>query len=131
MDVINCRVNTFGSKVKVGEDRYHAVHEYTDTLKNIYMDDFRNSIEFQNFAQRTGRSSVSYGLFLKGALSCKCIKAPVMRVCVDEVETAFNEMVKSVNNVRKANRAQRKPPCPCMFCINLAAEEERHEAGGM
>ena len=123
-------MNTFGSKVKIADGIYHAVHEYTDTLKNIYYDEFRNSIELQDFVQRTGKTMVSFGMFLKGALKCKCIRAPVMRVCVDEVETAFNELVKTLNNIRKANRSQRKPPCPCLFCTNIAAEEENHEPGG-
>jgi hypothetical protein len=37
-------VNTFGNKIKVGKDKFHPVHEYCDSLKNIYQDDFKNSI---------------------------------------------------------------------------------------
>lgn len=128
--IIVCRVNTFGSKIKVTENVYHAVHEYHDTLKNIYLDEFQCSVEFQDFVAKTGKTSVSFGKFLEGALSCPCIKAPVMRVCVDEVETAFNEVVKTLNNVRKKNRTQRKPECLCVFCVNEAAKKEQLDEGG-
>jgi hypothetical protein len=120
-------VNTFGSKILVGKDKYHARHEYHDTLKNIYLDDFQNSIEFQDFVQRTGKTSVSFRTFVDGALMCPCIKEPVMRVCVDETETAFNEYAKALNNIRKKCRTQRRPPCQCQFCINEAARKERLE----
>lgn len=125
-----CRVNTFGNKIKVGPKSYHAVHEYHDTLKNIYLDDFKNSVEFKDFQQRTGRSSLSYTKFLEGALMCPCIRAPVMRVCVDEAETAFNEVVKTLNNVRKKNRNQRRPECKCKFCQNEAEKMATLPPGG-
>lgn len=124
------RVNTFASKVKIGKDKYHAVHEYQDTLKNIYLDEFLTSMEFQDFARRTGKTSISYGIFLKGALMCPCIRAPVMRVCVDETETAFNELVHSLNKVRKKSRSLRKPECECGFCNNEKVKKNACEAGG-
>ena len=123
-------MNTFGNKVKVAPDVYHPIHEYHDTLKNIYIDDFKNSVEFQEFKGRTGRSSISYTKFLEGALKCPCIRAPVMRVCVDEIETAFNEMAKTLNNVRKKNRNQRRPACRCQFCQNEAVKMAALPAGG-
>lgn len=124
------RVNTFGNKVQVAPGVYHAIHEYHDTLKNIYMDDFKNSVEFKELKERTGRSSISYSTFLKGALKCPCIRQPVMRVCVDEIETAFNEVVATLNNVRKKNRNQRRPECKCKFCENEAAKEAALPPGG-
>ena len=124
-------MNTFGNKIKIGPDKYHAMHEYHDTLKNIYLDDFLNSVDFEEYCARTGRTSVSYGKFLEGALMCPCIREPVMRVCVDEVETAFNELTKTLSNVRKANRTQRRPACTCVFCKNEATKKEELPDGGM
>lgn len=124
-------MNTFGNKIKVGDDKYHAIHESHDTLKNIYIDDFLHSVELEEFCARTGRTTVFYGKFLEGALRCRCIRAPVMRVCVDEVETAFNEMTKTLSNVRKANRTQRRPVCECVFCTSEAAKKEGLPDGGM
>ena len=86
------RVNTFGNKVKVVPGLYHAVHEYNDTLKNIYLDDFQASEEFQSFCNRSGRKSICFNTFKRGALRCDCIKKPTMRVCVDENETEFTEL---------------------------------------
>lgn len=127
-------MNTFCSKVRVSEKNaptaeYHAVHEYNDTLKNIFADEFLNSIEFQDFVERTGKQSISFSKFLEGACACPCIRAPVMRVCVDEVETAFNELVKTLNNIRKRNRNQRRPECACLFCQNEAAKKNSLGSG--
>ena len=108
---------------------YHAVHEYNDTLKNIYADEFLISVEFRDLVQKFGKTSISFSKFAEGACMCPCIRAPVMRVCVDEVETAFNELVKTLNNVRKRNRNQRRPKCECLFCRNEAAELERLGSG--
>jgi hypothetical protein len=123
-------VNTFGNKIKVGKDKFHPVHEYCDSLKNIYQDDFKNSIEFQEFVERTGITTVSYGKCVEGALSCPCIREPVWRVCVDEVETGFNEIVTTLNNTRKSNRSKRKPTCICSFYVTQAIEKVNHAAGG-
>lgn len=86
-----CRLNTFGAKVKVGTDINgldieHAVHEYHDTLQNIYLGDFMESEEFAKFCQRSGKTGISFSKFVEGALQCPCIQAPKMRVCVDELK---------------------------------------------
>lgn len=120
-----CRVNTFGGKVKVAEETYHAVHEYQDTLKNIYLDDFQSSRELEDFVARTGKTSVSFTKFKEGALMCPCIRAPVMRVCVDEVETAFNEVVKTLHNIGKKRWKRNRDDCECPFCTREAVEKER------
>ena len=115
------RVNTFSKKVKVGEDQYHAIHEYNDTLKNIYVDDFKTSMEFQSFCRRTGRTDVGYSKFKEGALSCKCIQQPQMRVCVDEIETGFTEMMTTLKNIHLKTKHRE---CPCPFCHNEAVKKE-------
>lgn len=117
-----CRVNTFGSKVRVDEGVFHAVHEYNDTLRNIYLDDFQQSEEFQAFCNRTGRSSIGFSKFKVGALSCRCIQQPSMRVCVDEIETEFIENVATLRGIWLKS----KSTCNCAFCT---IEKGRKEAG--
>lgn len=118
-------MNTFSGKVKVADDTYHAVHEYHDTLKNIYLDDFLSSREFEEFVARTGKTSVSFTKFKEGALMCPCIREPVMRVCVDEVETAFNEVVRTLHNIRKSRWNRNRDECECQFCTHEAVKKER------
>jgi hypothetical protein len=96
--IVYCRINTFGTKVKVGVDDHgeiieHAVHEYHDTLKNIYLGDFKQSDEFEEYCRRSGKADISFSKFKEGALLCPCIREPTMRVCVDEIETGFSELV--------------------------------------
>lgn len=100
------RVNTFGNKVKCGKDKngndiFHPIHEYNDTLKNIYADDFKESIAFEEFCKRTGRTDISYSKFREGALKCPCIQQPTMRVCVDEIETSFTELTYCLKEIHR------------------------------
>ena len=53
-------MNTFGNKVRVGNNIYHPIHEYNDTLKNIYLDDFRHSEEFKLTCTDSGRTNITY-----------------------------------------------------------------------
>lgn len=119
------RVNTFGNKIKVAPDVYHPVHEYNDKLRNIFLDDFKHSMEFKLFMERTGRTSISYSKFLEGALRCPCIREPQMRVCVDKVETMFSEVSKTLAKIRFNNRIL----CCCNFCIEQKIMEEVHGTG--
>jgi hypothetical protein len=86
----DCRINTFGKKVKVGKDScghdiFHPVHEYSNTLNDIYTSEFLESEEYEAMLVVSGRSSISFTKFREGALMCKCIQPPTMRVCVDEI----------------------------------------------
>ena len=119
------RVNTFGNKIKVAEGVYHPIHEYNDKLRNIFMDDFKQSLEFQLFSERTGRKSISYSKFLEGALKCPCIREPQMRVCVDKIETMFSEVTKTLAKIRFNNRKL----CECRFCVSQEALKEQYKAG--
>jgi hypothetical protein len=98
--------------VEVEKDVFHPVHEYNDTLKNIYMDDFKASPEYKLFQEKTGRKSISYSMFVRGAKMCKCIKEPTMRVCVDEIETVFAELTTTLANLNRSNTTV----CLCPFC---------------
>ena len=114
-----CRINTFGSKIVVGKDQEgnnveHAVHEYHDTLQNIYCGDFKKSDESKDFCEATGRTTLSYTKFKEGAFMCPCIKEPTMRVCVDEIETGFSELVYSMKEIMRRSRTK----CTCGFCKN-------------
>jgi hypothetical protein len=109
----------------VAEGVYHAVHEYTDNLKNIYLDDFKNSYSFAAFCRRTGRDNISFSKFKVGALQCKCISKPTMRICVDEVETGFVELLNCLKNVFRTARVV----CECDFCRLQAAREADLGAG--
>ena len=120
------RVNTFASKINVGDMKYHAVHEYNDTLKNIYLDDFQASVEYMAFRKRTGREKIGYTKFKEGALQCKCIKKPTMRVCVDEIETEFTEITSTLKTIRRTS-VNRGEICNCAFCTY---EEEKKKKLG-
>ena len=78
------------------------------------MDDFKTSEEYEAYCRRTGRTSISFSIFCEGALKCKCIRKPSMRVCVDEVETGFTELVTTLRNIQRSSRAI----CDCRFCQN-------------
>lgn len=124
-----CRVNTFERRVKVGKDdagrdKYHAVHEYSDTLKSMYTD-FLDSSEFADFTRRTGRTNLCFSLFQSAALSCKCIRKPKMRVCVDEVEVSFGELLKCLNDIKRSTRGR----CECAFCEGQANLQEELQSG--
>lgn len=100
--------------MKISDGVYHPVHHLNDTLMNIYQDEFRSSEEFAEFRRRTGRPSISFSQFAKGATRCKCIQTPTQRYCVDEIETEFGELVTAMHNVLKTSREQ----CQCNFCAN-------------
>lgn len=121
------RVNTFANKVKVGTDSegrylYHPVHEYRDSVKNIYADDFLKSQAFKDFQERTGRATLSFSKFKEGAFKCPCIQAPKMKVCVDEIETEFNELTKTFES--KLRRRPATEAC-CIACVEQDMEKER------
>ena len=136
--VINCyvlydftvRVNTFGKKVKIGTvdgiDQYHAQHEYTDTLKNIYAQDFKDSVEYEDFCRDTGRDGISYSKFKEGVRLCPCISEPTMRVCVDELETGFTELTECLSSIL---RRSARTPCECGFCESEARKKEELKKG--
>jgi hypothetical protein len=123
---IDYRVNTFGAKVKVGKDErgddlFHAPHEYTDTLKNIYLSDFKESVEYAAYRERSGGKDLGYSKFKEGVHLCPCVGEPKMRVCVDELETGFAEMVECLKTIlRRSSRM----PCDCGFCTAEAQKEE-------
>lgn len=124
---VACRVNTFANKVRVGKDsagkdQFHPVHEYRDTVKNIYTDVFLKSLAFKEFQERTGRETLSFSKFKEGAFKCPCIQLPKMRVCVDEVETEFAELTKTFES-----RLRRRPAVDfcCLACVDQDMEKER------
>jgi hypothetical protein len=121
------RINTFRNKVLIDEGLYHPVHEYCDTLKNIYLDDFLHSPQYNEFKERTGRNTISFTLFKKGAKMCPCIKEPQMRVCVDEVETVFNHLATTLSNIGRRRRDNND--CDCEFCTSEANKKERLKEG--
>lgn len=116
-----CRVNTFSPKVHVGKGVFHPVHEYCDTMKNIYHNDFLKSAEFKAFQERTGRETLGFRKFKEGCFMCPCIQQPKMRVCVDETETSFNELTKTL-----ASALRRRPVTAatcCKACESQAAQK--------
>jgi hypothetical protein len=104
---------------------FHPIHEYSDTLRNIYMDDFKASDQFKEFQKRTGRNSISFTKFSEGAKQCPCIQEPGMRVCVDEVETVFGELTTTLANINRKNTTV----CECEFCKNEDIKKEELGAG--
>lgn len=108
------RVNTFGKKILVDKVKqiYHPPHEYTDLLQNIYHHDFLESAEYRKFQRENNGTTIGYSIFKRGATRCPCIQAPSMRVCVDEVETEFAELLHSV----KKYYSKHQDRCKCSFC---------------
>ena len=130
--VLDHRLNTFGPKVRVGTNQAgdpieHHVHEYHDTLKNIYLGDFKESVEFEDYCRTSGKEDLSYSKFVEGALMCPCIVEPHMRVCVDEIEVGFGELVHTMKEVLRRSRTQRQQCCD--FCRNEAILKEQQGAG--
>ena len=128
--VVCCRINTFGARTTVGTDKdgnkiEHAVHEYHDTLKNIYLDDFKQSEQYEMFCRDSGKKEIGFTLFKEGALSCSCIQEPTMRVCVDEVETGFSELIYSMKEILRRSRTA----CECLFCRNEKTKREELKEG--
>jgi hypothetical protein len=122
------RINTFGTKVIVGTNEdgtpiYHPIHEFGDTLWNIYLEDFKRSKEFAELCRQTGRTTISFSKFREGALACPCIRQPTMRVCVDETETAFSELTYCLKEIQR--RSQNV--CACGFCTNEQRREDEEE----
>jgi hypothetical protein len=115
-----CRVNTFANKVEVAPEVYHPVHEYQDTLKNIYLDDFKTSAEYKLFQKKTGKTNISFTTFYRGVKVCPCIRQPTMRVCVDEIETVFSEFTSSMKNIYRASSIL----CDCGFCKSEDTKRE-------
>ena len=129
------RYNTFGTKVfcgvdENGDDIEHSVHEYHDTLHNIYLGDFKESEHFEEFCRRTGKTDISFTKFREGALMCPCIQAPTMRVCVaDEIETGFAELVFALKEINRRSRQRRNGEVCCMFCENEQRKKEDMGSG--
>jgi hypothetical protein len=123
------RVNTFANKVQLPDKTFHRVHEYHDTLMNIYLDEFLCSESFKLYTETSGKSSISYTTFIKGAFMCPCIKAPKIRVCVDEIETSFCELSKCLQDIRRQKPATKKFCCEA--CSILAEEKARVGEKGM
>ena len=96
-------MNTYGQKIFVGKDKagirqHHFPHEYSNTLYDIYLHDFLLSDEYAYLKKSHKGDSISFSTFKLGALQCPCIREPTMRVCVDEIETGFNEILKSLQD---------------------------------
>lgn len=123
-------MNTFGAKIHVGTDENgnkieHAIHEYHDTLKNIYLGDFKESQEYNAYLQRSGKKDLSFSSFKAGVDLCNCIQQPMMRVCVDEIETGFSELVFVMKEILRRSRKPRGECCE--FCRH---EDTRREEVG-
>ena len=122
-------MNTFGSKVKIsgnekdGTAEYHYPHEYNDTLKNVYLSEFLYSEEYDLLKKKHNRSSVSYSIFKQGALLCPCVGQPSYRVCVDEIETSFNEALVVLQDRRKKSKME-KVVCTCAFCVGEVEQKK-------
>lgn len=108
-----------------GHDIYHPIHEYNNTLKDIYLGEFMESEIYEEMLKNSGRSSISFTIFREGALKCKCIQPPTMRVCVDEIETAFSELVYCLKEIRRRSRGK----CTCQFCLDETVKEESQGEG--
>ena len=108
----------------MGDGEYHAVHEYNDTLHNIFTKEFPESPEFAAFQESTGRKTIGYSKFVEGALLCPCIQPPTMRVCVDEIETKFREVVTTLQSIR-----QKGIKCNCNFCIKEIEQKTKQGKG--
>jgi hypothetical protein len=117
LHLLHRRINTFGKKVKVGNDNYHAIREYSDTLKNIYADNFLSSQEYDDYIRTSGVKSIGYTKFKEGALSCPCVKEPTMRACVDEIETSFSELTYALRQI--STRYAQRCDCPYHTAENV------------
>jgi hypothetical protein len=122
-----CRVNTFSAKVKVAEGVYHPVHEYRDTVRNIYNDDFLHSAEYRSLLEEHDRDSISFSKFKEGAFMCPCIRSPKSRVCVDEVETGFSELTKCLENLLRQHSVT-EYDC-CSACAAESVKKELNPEG--
>ena len=104
-----------------GEDVFHAPHEYSDTLKNIYLSDFKESVEYAAYLERSGKTDFGYSKFKQGVHLCPCVGEPKMRVCVDELETGFSEMTECLKGIlRRSSRVA----CECGFCTAEALKQD-------
>lgn len=112
-----------------GEDIEHTIHEYHDTLQNIYLGDFKESIEFEDYCRRTGKNDISFSTFRKGARLCPCIQAPTMRVCVDELETGFSELVFTLKEIHRRSPARKRGNVCCAFCTRELHRKDTLGAG--
>ena len=60
---------------------------------------------------------------------CPCIQAPTMRVCVDELETGFSEVVFTLKEIYRRSRARRNREECCRFCENERCRKEEMGSG--
>jgi hypothetical protein len=133
--VLVFRLNTFGAKILVSgktQDNnavYHYPHEYTDTLKNIYMTDFLGSDHHEKLLRSRNGRPVSLSTFKEGASKCPCIMEPKYRFCVDETETGFTELLKALQTRRKV--AKEDNPCDCNFCRSEATKKKVNPLGAV
>ena len=125
------RYNTFEKKVNTGETDSngkpikHYPHEYCDTLISIYSNEFLESSEFAILTNVLKRDSISFTVFVNGATKCPCVQQPKMRICVDEVETGFFELLRTLKNRRKLKAAA----CLCNFCFSETQLKEKNQLG--
>jgi hypothetical protein len=121
------RVNTFERYVVVGKDANsgkevrHQRHEYTDTLENIYRNDFLNSFEYEKWKSKNPDRKIGLTLFKQAATKCKCIGPPKMRCCVDETETNFEHALITLKHIRRSKVGQQ---CECVYCTNDNARRQ-------
>ena len=114
------RVSTYDKAIVVGLDDegnniYHMRHEYTDTLENIYYNEFLMSSDYADYLELPGSVSIGLTKFMEGALRCKCITAPRMRVCADEIEVDFYEVLYCLKNIKRTVNAK---ACKCPYCLS-------------
>ena len=119
-----CRVNTFDNKVLVGKDCmgnkiYHAKHEYSDVLDNVYENDFLLSEEYKKFQMKNGNRTIGRTKFFLNATKCECISRPNLRACVDEIEVNMAEAITALRSIHRSNQQ-----CSCMFCCKIRETKE-------
>lgn len=125
----HCRINTFERKIEVGTDEsgdriFHPIHEYTDTLENIYRRDFCESKEYKEFRERNDNREIGFTKFFLAATKCPCIRTPSLRSCVDEVEVNLSESIATLKSLHRANQ-----DCACNFCGKMREKKAKKRGG--
>jgi hypothetical protein len=120
------RLNTFGNKIRVGTSEdgspiHHCPHELNDTLKNVFLQDFLYSPEYEDWHKISG-TTMEYSKFAEGATMCPCTMKPQFRYCVDEIETG--ELLYSLKKKLRSN-----VKCECDFCAEEATRTKKTEQG--
>ena len=60
---------------------------------------------------------------------CPCIQAPTMRVCVDEVETGFSELIFTLKEILRRSPGRKRGDVCCIFCTNERQRKDTMGAG--